>query len=79
MCGSRALSVTLALPRRLEATPDGKWTCGEQLVKFSGPFSVFASSWTGLSQADKLMGRQCISLIIKSKNLLPKLMDCYNL
>ena len=61
-CGSRASFATLALPRRLEAVPDGKWTCGEQLDKFRGPFSAFASSWTELAQADKLKGRQCISL-----------------
>jgi len=61
-CGSRASSATLALPRRLEATPDGKWAYGEQLDKFRGSFSAFASSWTELAQADKLKGRQCISL-----------------
>ena len=55
----------LALPRHLEAAPDGKWTCGEQLDKFRDPFFVFASLWTGLAQADKLKGRQCISLYIK--------------
>ena len=54
MCGSRASSATLALPRRLEAAPDGKWTCGEQLDKFRGSFSAFASSWTGLSHVNKL-------------------------
>ena len=63
-CGSRASSATLALPRRLEAALDGKWTCDEQLDKFRGPFSAFASSWTGLAQADKLKGRQCISLLL---------------
>ena len=42
-CGSRASSATLALPRRLEAAPDGKWAYGEQLDKFRGLFSVFAS------------------------------------
>jgi hypothetical protein len=61
-CGSRASSATLALPRRLEAAPDGKWTCGEQIDKFRGLFSAFASSWTGVAQTDKLKGRQCISL-----------------
>ena len=55
------------LPRRLEAAPDEKWACGEQIDKFRGLFSTFASSWTGLAQADKLKGRQCISL--KSKLL----------
>jgi len=61
-CGSHASFVTLALPRRLKAAPDGKWACGEQLDKFSGPFSAFASSWIELAQADKLKGRQCILL-----------------
>jgi len=61
-CGSHASSATLALPRRLEAAPDGKWTCGEQIDRFRGLFFAFASSWTGLAQADKLKGRQCISL-----------------
>ena len=60
-CGSRASSATIALPRRLEAAPDRKWAYGEQLDKFRGPFSAFASSWTGLTQVDKLKGRQCIS------------------
>ena len=50
------------LPRRLEAASDEKWACGEQIDKFRGPFSAFASSWTGLTQADKLKGRPCISL-----------------
>ena len=48
-CGSRASSATLALPRRLEAAPDGKWTCGEQLDKFMGLFSTFVSSWSRLA------------------------------
>ena len=58
-CGVRAAtsSATLALPRRLEVASDGKWTCGEQLEKFRGLFSAFASSWIGLAQTDKLKGR----------------------
>ena len=66
---SGAASATLALPRRLEAVPDGKWTCGEQLDKFKGLFFAFVSSWTGLAQADKLKGRQCISLKSKCPRL----------
>ena len=62
-CGSRASSATLALPRRLEAAPDGKWTCVEQLDKFRGLFSTFTSSWTWLAQT-KLKDCQCISLYI---------------
>jgi len=61
-CGSRASSATLALPRCLEAAVDVKWTCGEQLDKFRGLFFAYVISLTELAHADKLKGRQCISL-----------------
>jgi hypothetical protein len=56
----------VALQRRLEAGPEGRWACGKQLDKFRGYFFEFASSWTKVTQVYKLKGRQCILLFFFS-------------
>ena len=56
------------LPRRLEAAPDGKWACGEQIDKFRGPLYAFVSSWTEMTHAYKLKGTSVFhSIFFRSK------------
>jgi len=58
-CDSRASSTMMALPRRRM----GNGPAVNKLTSSRGSFSTFASSWIELAQADKLKGRQCISLL----------------